>query len=197
MQHFLIIQSEKYAVFCFLVKYIQIVSFFRRVDMIGKIQGYTPFNGVYIKRGGKTQSNIKKAYIDLKQNNDSNGIISMTEFQRTAFNATLDYGLKRLNDEKNDDGKTRYLTLNPLYDDKSGKLSGYDLGIVENDGNVVTTASSYMDGVGVQTLKNAFDTLSENYKDTLSRIKAEKYSKPFSVDSVIAPYITKDGPDIA
>ena len=165
--------------------------------MIGKIQGYTPFNGVYIKRNGETQKNIKKAYNDLRLNNLQSGIVSMTEYQRTSFSANLDYGLKSLNDVKNDDGVTRYLTFNPLYDEKSGLLSGYNLGIAEKDGNIVATGSSYLEGAGVFTLKSAFDNLKENYKETLSRMAAEKYSKPFSVNSVISRYVADDGPDIA
>ena len=165
--------------------------------MIGKIQSYSPFKGVYIKKNGTTQKNIKKAYRDLEQNIASSGIISMTDFQRTSFNATLDYGLKSLNDQKIDDGKKRFLTLDPLYSQESGLLSGYELGIVEKDGSLVAHGGSYLEGAGVYTLKTAFDNLKENYKEALSKLAVEKYSKPVSLNTVISSYLSDNGPDEA
>ena len=163
--------------------------------MIGKIQSYAPFKGVFIKRNGEAHKNIKKAYRDLELNNDSkDGIISMTEFQRTSFNATLDYGLKQLNDSSIDDGKTRFLSFYPFYSRKTGKLSGYNLNIVEQDGKILTSSASYLEGAGVYPLKTAFDGLKENYKDALTKATVQRYGESFSTDDIISPYVVDDGP---
>lgn len=163
--------------------------------MIGKIQNNFTFKGVYIRRNGQAEKNIKQTYARLLTPKNTDSEVSIVNFTKTNFNAILKYGMEQLNDKKIDDGETRFLTFNTIYDRKTNQPAGYNLGITDEKGNEFSKATSYSPGASIVALKNAFDELKENYKKDLTEYAIKKHEDTCSsVGCVIAEYAKEDGP---
>ena len=166
--------------------------------MLGKVQSYASFKSVYLKRNGQAIAQFKQSYERLENSENKNEPFPRIGFDSKSFNATLRYGMEQLNDKSIDDGEDRFLTVYPVSHNLNNLPMGYYLNIVDKDGNCFAHGFGYKENGSVVALKTAFDTLKENYKESLADYAASKYSESCSsVDSALAPYIVGDGPDNA
>ena len=165
--------------------------------MIGKIQSTASFKGVYIKCNGGTHKNLQRVYKDFDKLSKPDEFLPMSELMKTNFRATLRYGLERLNDSSLEDGRTRYLSVTPLYAEDSVTPDGYELNILEDDGKVIATGFDFRKGASVLSLKTAFDDLADEYIEAVTSSDDVFSPEKHTLDAVVNRFSRDNGPDNA